>query len=736
MTASAPTPLDYTLAQLARLDLLIRREVLQLRQQQGPREDDEFRGLYVSAEEVDALLARSLAPAALLLPQVAASDQLTALDAMLTALTAQIAELAEASRTRGEVLRLDRLSQLFGLSALEREVLLICLASEIDLKYERLYAYLQDDVTKKRPTVDLALRLLCPTLEARLAARCWFAPDAPLMRWHLVTLHDDPGARGPVLLARYLKLDERIAGYLLGSEAIDPRLAPLVAAPPAAGLAAAPPLISRQLNAWATAWTSRPTPRPPVLLLHGRYGTGKRAAARVFADALGWPLLMLRVANLAGSELALRLGLQLAEREALLTGALLCWWEADRFTEPPPERTEEARLFVQALAQGQAPTALLTDKAWQPGPTLEQRPFLALALPEPTYSERRAHWTTTLHGTAAGLAEQEISALSGRFRLTLGQMQDALAQAHTLAWTRDPANGHPAAVDIDAACRAQVQHGLGALARKLAPRYSWDDIVLPPEQVAMLRLIGAMIRQRPIVYGDWGFDRKLAMGKGVIALFAGPSGTGKTMAAEIIAHDLGLDLYKIDLSAVVNKYIGETEKNLERIFQAAQQSDAILFFDEADALFGKRSEVKDAHDRYANIETAYLLQRTEEYDGLVILASNLKKNMDEAFMRRLHFAIDFPEPEEAERLEIWRRTLPGAAPQADDLDLAFLARKLKMTGGNIRNVILMAAFLAAEERTAIAMRHLLRAAVHELQKMGRLVVESDFEHYVALARLG
>lgn len=734
MPTGTSISLDYTLAQLTRLDLLIRREVLCLRFHQGQRTDDEFRGLYVSAEEVDGLLNRSLAPAALLTPELPASDQLTALTVALDALDAQLAALAEASRTQGALLRLEHLSQLFGLSALERTVLLIGLASEIDLKYERLFAYLQDDVTKKRPTVDLVLRLLCPTLEAKLAARAWFAPDAPLMQWNLVTLHDDPNARRPVLLARYLKLDERIAGYLLGSDEIDPRLSAFVA-PPAAGLTATPVAISQQLNAWAAAWPDRATARPPLLLLQGRYGTGKRAAVYHLAAALGWPVLLLQSANLVSRDLDLRLGLQLVEREALLTGALLCWWEADCFIDPPPERQAEAHTFVQALARGQAPTALLTEKAWAPGRSLEQRPCLRLELPEPTYGERQAHWRTTLNGAAAGLAEGEIDALSGRFRLTLGQMQDALAQAHTLAWMRDPANGHPAASDIDAACRAQVQHGLGTLARKLTPRYTWDDLVLPPAQLTTLHLIGAMIRQRPVVYGDWGFERKLAMGKGVIALFAGPSGTGKTMAAEVIAHDLGMDLYKIDLSAVVNKYIGETEKNLERIFQAAQQSDAILFFDEADALFGKRSEVKDAHDRYANIETAYLLQRTEEYNGLVILASNLKKNMDDAFMRRLHFAIDFPEPEESERLAIWQRTLPSAAPQATDLDLAFLARKLKMTGGNIRNVILMAAFLAAEERTAIAMRHLIRAAMHELQKMGRLVVESDFERYFALAKL-
>jgi SpoVK/Ycf46/Vps4 family AAA+-type ATPase len=249
-----------------------------------------------------------------------------------------------------------------------------------------------------------------------------------------------------------------------------------------------------------------------------------------------------------------------------------------------------------------------------------------------------------------------------------------------------------------------------------------------------LKLISTMIRHRPVVYGEWGFDRKLAMGKGVIALFAGASGTGKTMAAEILANDLGLDLYRIDLSSVVNKYIGETEKNLERLFSEAQESDAILFFDEADALFGKRSGVSDAHDRYANIETAYLLQRTEEYNGLVMLASNLPKNMDDAFMRRIHFTVNFPAPEEPERLEIWRRSFPVEAPLADDLDLHFLARKLKITGGNIRNIILAAAFLAAEEKERIAMRHLIRAAGYEFQKMGKMLLENDFGPYLELAR--
>ena len=288
--------------------------------------------------------------------------------------------------------------------------------------------------------------------------------------------------------------------------------------------------------------------------------------------------------------------------------------------------------------------------------------------------------------------------------------------------------------DLYAAARSQSTPILNDLARKITPHYTWNDIVLPPDTQQHLIEMCAYVEHRHIVYDKWGFEKKLALGKGLMALFAGDSGTGKTMAADILAGALGLDLYKIDLSGVVSKYIGETEKNLNSIFQEAQSSNAILFFDEADALFGKRSEVKDAHDRYANIETAYLLQKMEEYEGVVILATNLKMNLDEAFMRRMHFVVDFPLPEEDDRRRIWQSMLPAELPLSPDVDLDFMARKFKIAGAHIRNIALSAAFLAAADGQVVTMAHLIQATRREFQKVGRLITNSDFEQYFDLVK--
>jgi SpoVK/Ycf46/Vps4 family AAA+-type ATPase len=287
----------------------------------------------------------------------------------------------------------------------------------------------------------------------------------------------------------------------------------------------------------------------------------------------------------------------------------------------------------------------------------------------------------------------------------------------------------PAASDLARSARLQVRRDPGSLARRVTPFYGWDDLILPADQVAQLQELCRQARYRHIVYGDWGFDRKLSLGKGLTALFSGPPGTGKTMAVEVIARDLGLELYKIDLSQVVSKYIGETEKNMDRLFTDARAGNAILFFDECDALFGKRTTVQDAHDRYANIEIAYLLQKLDEHDGLSILASNLRQNLDAAFTRRLTFIVEFPFPDDDSRRRIWQSIWPAGVPRSKDLDLDFMATQFKLAGGAVKNIAVAAAFLAAEDRSELRTEHLLWATRRELEKAGRRVPRSEFGRY-------
>jgi SpoVK/Ycf46/Vps4 family AAA+-type ATPase len=369
---------------------------------------------------------------------------------------------------------------------------------------------------------------------------------------------------------------------------------------------------------------------------------------------------------------------------------------------------------------------------------------LHVPFPIPTDEQRAGYWRASLQAAGIPLAEGELDQLAGRFRLTADQIADAVALADTRARWRSAAadpldraeegtQARPRLADLFEAARDQPDTALDGLATKIEPIHGWDQIVLPDETVAQLRELCQQVVQRRRVLDDWGFGRRLSLGKGVTALFAGPSGTGKTTAADIIARELGLDLYKIDLSGVVSKYIGETEKNLERIFTEAENANCILLFDEADALFGKRSEVRDSHDRYANIEIAYLLQQMDQYEGIAILATNLRQNMDEAFVRRLNFVVEFPFPDEAQRAEIWRILFPGEARREPGIDFDLLGREYRITGGSIKNIVLGAAFLAAGDGKPIGPPHLLRATRREYQKLGKVPPPTDLDQPVAAA---
>jgi hypothetical protein len=460
--------------------------------------------------------------------------------------------------------------------------------------------------------------------------------------------------------------------------------------------------------------------RDSLLAFYGSDELSQEAAARLLAARWEQPLLRVDLAALAETGLEPSLALRLVFRDARLN-------EAVPFIKGWDVCLEDGALRNEILTELYAyPGAVILSGChpWQPRGLERRRRILWLEFPVPAYSQRLALWVHFI-GDEKRNEGLGISSLAGQFHLDSGQIRDAVASAHDMAnqWKKPLERA-----DLFAAARAYSNPRLAGLARKITPRYGWEDIVLPEDQIAQLCEIVATVRGRPLVLDEWGLGRKLVSSRGVTALFAGPPGTGKTMAAEVIAAELGLDLYKIDLSTVVSKYIGETEKNLERIFAEAESSNAILFFDEADALFGKRSEVRDSHDRYANIEISYLLQRMESYNGVSILATNLRANLDEAFTRRLGFSVDFPFPDEAARLRIWKTLFPTEVPCMPELDFEALARRFKLAGGNIRNIIVGAAYLSAADRQCVTMEHLLHGARRELQKMGRLIGDQDLTY--------
>lgn len=464
-----------------------------------------------------------------------------------------------------------------------------------------------------------------------------------------------------------------------------------------------------------------------VVYPYGRYGSGRQALAHWVCQQFRLPLLLADTKKLIDGPLPFGDMARLLCREAVLQPAALCLEHFDSLLDVDDSLQPKLQTLCTELESWGGLTFLLGSQPWQPQALLKHSLFIEFACPVPDEITRHQFWSRQLDRHSELLGEQGVAELASKFQLTPGQILDAIRNAENLAQWREPGSGRLTIDDLHIACQHQSSQELSRLAKKIEPLYDWQDIVLPDDQTRQLREIASHVKYKQTVMGKWGFGKKFSLGFSVTALFAGPSGTGKTMAAEVIAKELSLELYKIDLSSVISKYIGETEKNLQRIFTAASDSNAILFFDEADALFGKRSEVKDAHDRYANIEIAYLLQKMEEYSGIVIMATNLKKNMDEAFVRRIRFIIDFPLPDEKQREKIWRNMFPHQVPISPNVNLSELARKMKITGGNIKNISLRAAYLAAENDEIVKMDDLILASKYELKKMGNLYVDADFK---------
>jgi len=564
-----------------------------------------------------------------------------------------------------------------ALDDFETAVVVLALGPEVDLKYERIYSYLQDDIAARRPQVALALDLFCADLISRLAARDRFAPDSPLLRSGILLLGGGPETP---LLARSMRLDPQFVRQLLGGAGLDERLA---------GVAEVlEPSAVEEIPIGADERR-----RIDDAARRGRSGAEVRLVLRgTDTDTLA------RLAHQLASQLELRMLRLPAEVD--VPAVLLA-----------REGISGLALHVAGLPSGEtlrmlarAPVVIVTTD--HPSVDVEGRDFEVIDIGAPDPAQRRRWWAAQ----ADGLGEADLDRLAARYRLTGSQIELAGRAARAGSHT-------PTFDDLAEAARRQTRSRLSQLATRVPATVAWSDLVLPADALTALLELCDRVNNRGTVMRKWAMDRRTSGRLGINALFAGPSGTGKTMAAQAVAAELGLDLFTVDLSSVVSKYIGETEKNLDAIFTASAQADVVLFFDEADALFGKRSQVHDSHDRYANLEISYLLQRMENHDGVAILATNLRQNLDEAFLRRLAFTIRFPFPEEAERRRIWANIWPSEVPRGQ-LDLDLLARSYKLSGGSIRNVAVGAAFLAAARGSAVELSDVLTAVAREFDKLG------------------
>lgn len=590
----------------------------------------------------------------------------------------------------------------FGLNVLDSYILLLALAPEVDRRYERLYAYLHDDVSQRRPTVNLMMNLLGTTLEQRYAVWDRLQPNVPLRRFRLIDIAAEANRTDAPFLAQVLRVDHRIVAHLLGDVSIDPRLKHHVK--------------REDLQALLPTSFNLSISEPPIVYMRGGDMMGQIESAAALCMEHNLPLISVNLAGLKENDAEFDTMWRLAIREGYLAGAALF---LDKWDSILAESDGQPPVALWEMLQSYPGPVFIAGKTdWEPLDMYRQRRLIRMNFALPAYPERREAWDILLAQHEIHVPDKELDELVNKFRFTRRQIARAVQTACDLAVSRGE---HVNMRDLYAGSQAHATLRLGKLASKIEPRYDWDDLILPPEQTQQLREIADRALHSYRVHQEWGYGDKIAPTVRISALFAGDSGTGKTLSAEVVAKTLGLVMYKVDLSSVVSKYIGETEKNLGAIFDEARSSNAVLFFDEADALFGKRSEVKDARDRYANIEVAYLLQQIETYDGVAIMATNLRQNLDEAFTRRLDFVIDFPFPEPEYRQRIWRAHFPSRAPLGPDVDLREVAEAYRLAGGNIRNAAIASAYLAAADGGTITMAHIRNAVRRENQKMGRLL---------------
>lgn len=644
--------------------------------------------------------------------------------------------------------RLTTLIRQFNLNRVEADLLRMAVAVELSPSIADTFARLQGDRRLRRPQIALALRLIEPEPTVRNALIPLLHQASPLRFHRLIELSPPWRDRQPLFTELEIALPAVLLQHLAGARAVDPdyALALSLIQPQARMEALSLPDDTRAaLTALSALGAGDPGasghigPRGAerlLLYLSGAYGTGKRSAAEVLARAWGLSVMQIDLRKMTDEDLRDTPVLRIALRDARRLSAVPLFLHAERLSDkeggedgrrPDPMRLERFLVTLEdfpgpVILSGAKPVA--ADARWS-----RRQPIALRFTPPTTDAEREGLWWRALSSTPGEIERDTVHMLSMQFHFSPGQIRDAVSAARGLAAARDP--NHPLIDDADlrAGCLAQLRHDLESLSRKSRTLFGWDDLILPEETKRQLRMFESFIRNQEKVYEEWGMGRKLSTGRGLKALFYGASGTGKTMAATVIAATLGIDLFKVDLSTLVSKWVGETEKNLDRIFTEAEKSHAIILFDEADSLFGKRGSVEKGTDRYSNMEVNYLLQRFEEYDGVVILTSNFPRGIDDAFSRRMHFMINFPTPEEEMRLKLWKSMIPPELPLDEEVDLERLATQFDLSGGNIKNIVLGASFIAAENQQPVTMLDLMRAIQWEYQKIGRTSSRSEFQEF-------
>ena len=731
-------PTQHVEEELKRLAALIQFRALLLKKAGQIDEDNRFRGLLLKDGELERLLKQATAKAGTPENDPELARKRRELDSISRQLRLREAATLWSRARKGGGCHLPLLSvtRTFRLHPFQYNALILALAPEVDLSFQRMYSHLLNDVTRKRPTVNLALDLFAPDSGARRAGRTAFQPDSALIRYNLLELDPGSGALETSLLLREFKMPERVVLWMLGDARLSPEISGYSSLertrPDFEGLVYGDKTMRRieALTEHLSRLAASSGPHeggPPLVVLAGFAGVGKRSIASRISASLGRPLLVVSLDGTAFPPSRRDKKFRDLAREAHFHGAALCLANfRDELIEGGyvPGLPYLYRILRMAPGLGVMTSTDIEVGLSGAGAGFSTRVLLDV----PETAGRIALWEALIAATNTPVGDDvDLRTFALKYGFTGGSIIRVLSHAHEEAvmGCGDGA-ARASAKDLDTACRIQLGQGLSGIASRVRKMARWEDVILPDETLDTLKEVVVQARFRNIVFHDWGFDRKMTSGKGLSILFSGPPGVGKTMVAGVIATELDMDLFKVDLSQVVSKYVGETEKNLKKVFDAAQGNQFIILFDEADSLFAKRTEVKSSVDRYANLEVNYLLQKMEEYGGISILTTNFEQGIDDAFKRRLNFRIDFPFPEPEDRERLWRVMIPSETPLEDEINFGWLGEKFELAGGNIKNAVLRAAFWAAKDDRPVGIADLELAAEKEAREIGKLVQDSNY----------